>query len=140
MYDFSKNENGELAIWLSLVDDNLIVGPTQVVKDEGKKIAKEIKIEDVGELKEFIGCNIKTDKLERSAKFTQPVMIQSFLDKFGRGKKKQVTSAEPNTVLKRPESGKIMVNKDKSKYQSEIENMMHMLRLFRLAVYNPACN
>ena len=48
---FSKNKAGELAIWLSWVDDNLILGLPQVVKDEGNKLAKEIKIEDVGEQK-----------------------------------------------------------------------------------------
>ena len=46
------------------MDDNLIVGPPQVVKDEGKKLLKEIKIEDVGKLKEFVGCKIKIDKSE----------------------------------------------------------------------------
>ena len=60
--------------------------------------AKEVKIEDVGELKEFIESKIKIDKLEQSAKYTQPVVIQSFLNELGAGKKKQMTSAEPNTV------------------------------------------
>ena len=76
------------------------------MKDEGKKLAKEIEIEDVGELKEFVGCKIEINKLERSAKFTQSVMIQSFLDKFGAGKKEQVTPAEPSTVLNRLDFGK----------------------------------
>ena len=55
---------------------------------KGKKLATEIKIEDDGKLKELIGCKIKMDKSEQSAKFTQSVMIQSFLEKFGAGKKK----------------------------------------------------
>ena len=45
-------------------------------------------------------------------------MIQSFLDKFSAGKKKQVTPAEPNTVLKSAEPGEVLVNKDQSKYWS----------------------
>ena len=84
---FSRNKAGELAIWLSWVNDNLIIGLPQVVKDEGKKLAKEIKIEDVGKLKGVVGCKIEIDKSEQSVKFTQPVMIQSFLDKFGAGTK-----------------------------------------------------
>ena len=51
---------------------------------------KEIKIEDVGELKEFVECIIQIVKSERSAKFTQTVTIQSFLDKFGAGKKNEL--------------------------------------------------
>ena len=81
MYFFRKKA-GELVIWLSWIDGNLIVGPLQVVKDESEKMAKEIKIEDVGKLKEFVGCKIEIDKSEQSAKFTQPVMIQSFLDAY----------------------------------------------------------
>ena len=38
-------------------------------------------------------------------------MIQSFLDEFGAGKKKQVTPLEPNTVLIRQEPGEILANK-----------------------------
>ena len=52
-------------------------------------------------------------------------MIQSFLDKFGAGKK-QVAQAEPNTVIKLPEHGEILANKDQSKYQSGVGKMVHM--------------
>ena len=38
-------------------------------------------------------------------------MIQSFLDKFSAGKKKQVRSAEPNTVLKKMEPCEILQTK-----------------------------
>ena len=52
------------------MDDNLIVGLLQLVKDKGKKLAKEIEIEDVSKLKEFVGCKIKIDKSEWLTKFT----------------------------------------------------------------------
>ena len=45
----------------------------------------EIEIEDVGKLKEFVGCKVEIDKLKRSGKFIQSVMIQSFLDEFSAG-------------------------------------------------------
>ena len=75
------------------MDDNLIVGLPQVVIDEKEKLAKKIKIEDVGERKEFVGCKIKIVKSEQLANFTQPVMIQSFWDEFGAGEKEQVMRA-----------------------------------------------
>ena len=43
---------------------------------------------------------------------------------------------EPNTVLKRPESGKILANKDQSKCRSGIGKMMHTMRWSRLDIYN----
>ena len=48
------------------------------MKDEGKKIAKEIKIEDLGKLKQFVG---KKSKL--TSQRDQQNLIQSFLDEFG---------------------------------------------------------
>ena len=111
-----------------------------IIKDKDKKIPKEIKIEDVGKLKEFVGCKIEINKSERSARFTKPVMIQSFLDKFAAGKNKQVTLAELNIIPKRPEPGEILANKYQSKYQLGIRKMMHMIRWSRLDIYNMTCD
>ena len=48
------------------------------MKDDGNKLAKEMDIEDVSKVKEFVGYKIKIDKSEQSTKFNQPVIIQSF--------------------------------------------------------------
>ena len=56
---FYRNKTGELAIWQIWLDDNLIVVLPHVVKDKGKKLTKEIEIEDVSKLIEFVGCKIK---------------------------------------------------------------------------------
>ena len=48
-----------------LGDDNLIVGPSQVMKDKGEKLAKEIEIEGIVELKEFVACKIKIDNSQQ---------------------------------------------------------------------------
>ena len=47
-----------------------------------------------------------------------------------------MTPVESNPVLKRPEPGKILVNKDQSNYKSGIGKMMHMMRLSRPDMYN----
>ena len=70
---FTRNKAVELVIWLSWVDDNLIVGSLHIMKDKGKKIVKEIKIDSVGKLKDFVECKIEINKSERSEKFTKPV-------------------------------------------------------------------
>ena len=41
------------------MDNNLIIELPHIVKDEDKKLMKEIVIEDYGELKEFVGCKVK---------------------------------------------------------------------------------
>ena len=67
-------------------------------------------------------------------------MIQSFLDEFSAGKKKQVTPAGLNTVLKRPEPGEILVNKDQSKHETGMGKLMHMMRWLRPNIYNVTHN
>ena len=108
---FPRNRNGALAIWLSWVDNNLIVGPSQAVKDEGKNWQKRSKLKVLASLNKLKGAR---------SKFTVGAISKVYSSchdsvSFGRiwwRKKKQVTLAEPNTVLKRLESGKIFVNKD----------------------------
>ena len=51
-----------------------------------------------------------------------------------------MTPAEPNTVWKRPEFGKILANKDQSNYQSGTGEMMHMMRWSRPDMYDVTCN
>ena len=65
LYVFLQEKDGKLVIWLSWVDDNLIIELLHVVKDDGEKLAKKIEIDDVGELKKFVGHKIEIEKLER---------------------------------------------------------------------------
>ena len=51
-----------------------------------------------------------------------------------------MTPAESNTVLKRPEPGKILANKDQSKYWSGIGKMMHIMRWSRQGINNATCD
>ena len=67
-------------------------------------------------------------------------MIQSFLDEFGAGQKKQVTPPELNTVLRKSEPGEILANKGQSKYWSGIGKMMHVMKWSRPDIYNATCN
>ena len=113
---FFRNNAGEFLLLLSWVDDNLLVVILDVVKVKGKKITREFEIDDVSELKEFIRCKVEINKSVRLAKFTQPVMIQSFQNEFGTGKKKHVAPPEMITMLKKLEPDKILANKDQSKY------------------------
>jgi hypothetical protein len=39
--------------------------------------------EDIGELKEYVGCKIDWNKKDKSLKISQPVIIRSFQDEFG---------------------------------------------------------
>ena len=78
------------------------MGPLHVAKVEDEKIAKEIKIKDVDQLKELIGSKVKVNKLERLVN----------------REKEQVMLAKSNNVLKEQEPDEILANQ--SKYCSGI--------------------
>ena len=71
-----------LVVWLSWVDDCMCWGPKSVVPGENKKFTSRFDCDDVGEVKEYVGCKIVMNKEEGTMKLVQPVMLQSFTDEF----------------------------------------------------------
>ena len=69
-----------LVVWLSWVDDCMVWGPKEVVPKDNKEFMKRFECDDVGEVKEYFGCKLEKNEEERSFKFTQPVLLQSFSD------------------------------------------------------------
>ena len=69
-----------LIIWLSWIDKCMCWGPESMVLTENKDFMERFDYDDVGEVKEYVGCKIEKDKSEKSTKFTQPVMLQIFDD------------------------------------------------------------
>ena len=63
-------------------------------------MTKRFDCDIVGNMDEYVGCKLERNWKERSIRFTQPVMIQSFKDEFDilEGSKLK-TPAEPGTVL-----------------------------------------
>ena len=67
-----------LVVWLSWVDDCMVWGPKEIVSKENEEFLKRFDCDDVGDVKEYVGCKLERDDKERSFKFTQPVLLQSF--------------------------------------------------------------
>ncbi len=85
LYFFRWTVKG-LVLWISWVEDCLVAG-----KEDDALEAKASVMElfdwvvshvDVGELKEYVGCKFDYGQANGTMKLTQPVMIQSFKDKF----------------------------------------------------------
>jgi hypothetical protein len=115
-----------LILWLSWVDDCLVGG-----KDEGVKKAKAhmmdlFDCDDVGELKEYVGCKVDYDRNAGTMKLTQPVMIQSFQDEFELPEgKSSNTQAIPGTVMSEGEVINQVDDKIQSTYRSGIGKLLH---------------
>jgi hypothetical protein len=126
-----------LILWLSWVDDCLIGG-----KDEGVKIAKGqmmdlFDCDDVGELKEYVGCKIDYDRKVGSMKLTQPVMIQSFNDEFDLPEgKSSNTPAIPGTVMSEGKVINQVEGQVQSTYRTGVGKLLHMMRWSRPETMN----
>ena len=75
------DENG-LSIWFSWVDDLVHMTDKNIVDMGIEKLKKIVLIDDVGELREYVGMKIEVNKDDNSMKLTQPVTVKSFSDDF----------------------------------------------------------
>lgn len=106
-----------LIIWLSWVDDCMVWGPKEIVTEENEQFTSRFDCDDVGEVKEYVGCKIIHDEKDRSIKFVQPVMIQSFGDEFDTDKNnKPTTPAVTGQVLVKGTENTTVSKEEHTKY------------------------
>ena len=123
-----------LMIWSSWVDDLLSGGDkTNVVA--GKEILKQhFDLDEVSEMKEYVGCRVEHNKEEGWMKLTQPVLLQSFEDEFKLPKQRYVTPAEPGTMLTK---GEIPVDGGTHRtYRKGVGKLIHLSKHSRPGVAN----
>ena len=125
-----------LVIWLSWVDDCMIWGHKDIVPKENEEFMSRFDCDDVGEVKEYVGCKIDRNEKERSIKFTQPVMIQSFKDEFKTGDRKPTTPAEGGSVLMKGDENTVVGSSDHTYFRSGLGKLLHMTRWSRPEVQN----
>jgi hypothetical protein len=96
---YFKWTNEGLMIWSSWVDDLLSCGDKAEVQKGREALKKHFELDEVGELKEYVGCKIEYNRDEGYMILTQPVLIQSFEDEFELPMREYTTPAVPNSVL-----------------------------------------
>eukprot|EP00957_Ditylum_brightwellii_P069496 5277404-Ditylum_brightwellii.AAC.1 len=75
----------------------------------------------------YVGCKVEQDCAARTIKMTQPVLLQSYSNKFELGKHGHTptTPAELGTVLSKGEG--IQLDKAKhSRYRTGVSKLLHM--------------
>ena len=78
---FKWTENS-LLLWLSWIDDCLCVGhPVEGAKARAE-ILNKFECDDIGEVKEYLGCKIDRNWKDKQVRLTQPVLLQSYEDEF----------------------------------------------------------
>jgi hypothetical protein len=71
-----------LIVWISWVDDCLVAGKKKGVIIAKGQMTARFDCEEIKEVDEYVGCKVERNYEENSIKLTQPVMLQSFVDKF----------------------------------------------------------
>jgi hypothetical protein len=86
-----------LVLIVSWIDNNLIIGSKKVVEKTKKDIMERFDFNDCGDIEEYVGCKIVRTK--NLLKFTQPVLMQSYNDKFKLPKMSYKTPVPTGSVL-----------------------------------------
>jgi hypothetical protein len=134
---FRWGGGGTLNIWISWVDDLLSVGTKNDVWDGKQKLKTHFEIDEVGELKEYVGCKVEYHKQEGWTKLTQPVLLQSFVDEFKIPSEKfPTTPAVASTVLTRDEESKALSNKEHADYRKGVGKRIHLSKFSRPDIAN----
>ena len=130
---FQWTSNG-LMLWSSWVDDLLSCGNKQDVENSREAIKEHFDLDEVGELKEYVGCKIEYNKQEKWMKLTQPVLIQSFEDEFDLPDQIFNTPAAPNSTLV---EGEVVMNEtDHKNYRKGVGKLIHLSKYSRVESLN----
>ena len=135
---YYKWVNNQLTVWITWVDDCLIAGDEEAVEQSKNDMMKLFDCDDIGELKEYVGCKVEYNKIKKTLKMTQPVMVQSFIDEFGvkTDGMKPRTPAIPGEVLMPGDDRNNLSYKEQKKYRSGVGKLLHMMRWSRPDIMN----
>jgi hypothetical protein len=123
-----------LVLTVSWIDDNLIIGPKKAVEKTKKDLMERFDCEDCGDIKEYVGCKI--ERTNNLLKFTQPVLMQSYNDKFELPKNSYRKPASEGLVLvvgKKKEAPSPAMQK---RYCSGTGKAMHAMQYSKPEMHN----
>ena len=92
---------------------------------------KHFKCDDVGEVKDYIGCKVICDHEKREIELSQPVLVQSLFDEIddiSQGKL-YLPYSKPGIVLTKGNSMKKCDNVKHSRYRSGVGKLMYLAEL-----------
>jgi hypothetical protein len=73
--NFKNSEKNGIMIWILWVDDCLLIGHKEEVSKYKNIMQQYFKCEDIGELKEYVGCKVDRNKKDKGLKVSQSVII-----------------------------------------------------------------
>jgi hypothetical protein len=125
---------------ISWINDNMIVGPSDLVLKLKSNLMEHFKCDECGELTEYIGNKIEQVSGD-AIQLVQTVLTQSYEDEFNLGNKCYNTSAQPGMVLMRPVQGKEVLNsEDQTMLRSGMGKLMYQMQYSRTDIAEAVCD
>jgi hypothetical protein len=130
--------NKGLTLWISWIDDCLVVGSKRNVKKAKQKMIDRFDCDVIGNMHEYVGCKLTRDYEENSIRFTQPVLLQSYADEFELGNDEAPSvPADPGQVLMPCNDSDVLDDTQQSLYRKGTGKLLHMMRWSRPEILNP---
>jgi hypothetical protein len=123
-----------LVLIVSWIDDSLIIGFKKEFEKTKKDIMERFECKDCGDIEEYMGCKIVRTK--NLLKFTQPVLMQSYNDKFELPKKSYRTPAPMGLVLVAGKKEEALGPVMQKKFCSGMGKAMHAMQYSKPETYN----
>jgi hypothetical protein len=138
---YYKGVDGRLVIMISWINDNIILGPKDLVMQLKKDLMQQFDCDDCGHLEEYVGNKIEyvgNDTIQ----FVQTVLMQSYSDEFLLGKGCYNTPAQLGTVLMKPpkDSNQLLDSKDQLKLRSGIGKLLWHMQYLRPDILQAVCD
>ena len=133
---YFKWKDEQLVMWISWVDDCLCCAKDSTIEEMKNAFKKHFACDDVGEMKEYIGCKVERNRDEGWLKFTQPVLLQSYQDEFKLPKGSYSTPGEPGKILEACAEEEIMEASGMKEFRSGTGKLIHMKNWSRPDVLN----
>ncbi|KAL7573927.1 hypothetical protein ACA910_001939 [Epithemia clementina (nom. ined.)] len=125
-----------LILWMSWIDDFVVCGKPEGVRQAIIAMKEQFDCDDCGELNEYIGCKVDINRHKRFIKLTQPVLIRSFNDEFQLPTDTHNTPSPPGEVLE-PSAPEEQLNHDEQKiFRSGVGKLLHLMKWSRPDILN----
>jgi hypothetical protein len=123
-----------MVLIVSWIDDNLIIRSKKAVEKTKKDIMERFDCKDCRDIEKYVGCKIVRAK--NLLKFTQPVLMQSYNDKFELPKKSYRMPALAGLVLVAGRKEEGLSPAMQKKYCSGTGKAMHAMQYSKPETYN----
>ena len=134
---YVKNTTNGIVILILWVDDCILMGNKDEVSKYHKLMNSYFDCDNIGVLKEYVGCKIEKDEKKKCLLISQPVIVRSFIDEFGINENHKITvPASKGDSLFPTMDGDDLTEEEQKGYRSGVGKLLYLSRWSRPDILN----